>query len=104
MLDAFTKGRPGRRFRNLYRLKRASPGGRFYRCAAIAVGFLLCLMGLFFLAVPGPGIPILLFGATLLAQQSLGMALMLDRTEVRLRRLFRSKARGSRTRPASPDS
>src|SRR4051812_35167760 len=92
VLDAFTKGRPGRRFRNLYRLKRASAVGRIYRCGAIAAGFVLCLVGLFFLAVPGPGIPILLFGATLLAQQSRGMAVMLDRAELRLRRLLGSIA------------
>jgi hypothetical protein len=89
MLEAFTKGRPGWRFRNLYDLKRATAGGRVYRCAAMACGFLLCLLGIFFLAVPGPGIPILLFGATLLAQQSRAVAAMLDRTELRLRRLFR---------------
>jgi hypothetical protein len=94
VLADFTKGRPGRRFRNLYQLKRASAGGRIYRCGAMAAGFLLCLLGLFFLAVPGPGIPILLVGAALLAQQSRGTAQLLDRTELRLRRLFRRKGRG----------
>jgi Putative transmembrane protein (PGPGW) len=94
MLDGFTKAPPGRRFRNLYELKRASPGGRLYRCAAIAAGVLLFLVGVCFLALPGPGIPILLLGAGLVAQQSRGTAQILDRTELRLRRFFRSRARG----------
>jgi hypothetical protein len=94
MLDGFTKAPPGRRFRTLYELKRASPGGRLYRCAAIAVGVLLFLVGVCFLALPGPGIPILLLGAGLVAQQSRGTAEILDRTELRLRRFFRRRARG----------
>jgi len=57
-------------------------------------GALLCLVGLFFIAVPGPGIPILALGAALIAQQSLGTARLLDRTELSLRRLVRNRGRG----------
>lgn len=94
MLEGFAKAPPGQRFRYLYELKRGSRGGRLYRCAAIAVGALLFLVGVCLLALPGPGIPILLLGAGLMAQQSQGTARILDRTELRLRRFFSSRARG----------
>jgi hypothetical protein len=93
-LHRFRASRPGRRFQDHYERKKGSRGGSIYRCAAVAGGVLLFLIGLFFLAVPGPGIPIVLAGAALLAQQSRGTAQLLDRTELRLRRLFRSRGRG----------
>jgi len=43
----------------------------------------------FFLAVPGPGIPILAVGLALIAQESSTLARGLDRTEVRLRRSWK---------------
>jgi hypothetical protein len=55
----------------------------------MAGGVVLCLLGIFLLVVPGPGIPLLAAGAALLAQQSRGTAELLDRTELRLRRMFR---------------
>ena len=91
MLEGFWKSRPGRRFRYLHRCKRESQGGRLYRCAAIAAGSLLCLVGVFFLALPGPGIPVLVLGAGLVAQQSRQAAELLDRAELRLRRLLRRR-------------
>jgi hypothetical protein len=91
VLDEFRKSRPGRRFRDHYRRKRASAGGTAWRCAVMAAGILLFLAGIFFLAVPGPGIPILAAGAALLAQQSRRVAEALDRAEVRLRHLLRRR-------------
>jgi hypothetical protein len=90
----FRASRPGHRFQDHYERKRASRGGIAFRCAAMVGGVLLFLVGVFFLAVPGPGIPILLVGAALVAQQWRGMAEMLDRAELKLRRLFRSRGRG----------
>ena len=49
--------------------------------------------GVFFLAVPGPGIPILLVGLALIAQESSTLARWLDRTEVRLRRWWKKLRR-----------
>jgi hypothetical protein len=86
--------RPGRRFQDFYERKRGSRGGALWRCAAIAGGALLCLVGLFFMAVPGPGIPILLLGMALIAQQSRPTARLLDRAELGLRRFVRSRGRG----------
>jgi hypothetical protein len=90
----FRRSRPGRRFQDHYDRKRGSRGGALWRCAAIAGGALLCLVGLVFLAVAGPGIPILALGAALVAQQSRGTARLLDRAELSVRRLVRSRVRG----------
>jgi len=46
-------------------------------------------VGLFFMAVPGPGIPIFAVGLALLAQESAALARALDRAEIKLRRLWR---------------
>jgi hypothetical protein len=59
------------------------------RCACVCAGVLLSLVGVFFLAVPGPGIPILAVGLALIAQESAALARWLDRAELRLRRLWR---------------
>src|SRR5688572_28161133 len=96
MLDAlrrhwqhFKKSRPGRRFQDSYDRKRESRGGMLWRCALMVLGASLCLIGLFFMAVPGPGIPILAVGAVLLAQQSQATARLLDRAEIRVRKMLR---------------
>lgn len=75
-LRRFRASRPGCRFQDNYERKRASRGGAAYRYAAMAAGILVFLVGVFFLAV------------------SRGTAQLLDRTELRLRRLFRRKAGG----------
>jgi hypothetical protein len=77
---------PGRRFRERYRRKSQTGRGRLARCAVVLAGIALTLVGIFFLAVPGPGIPILAVGLALIAQESAVTARLLDRTEVRVRR------------------
>ena len=39
--------------------------------------------------MPGPGIPILVIGLALIAQESVTLARLLDRTEIRLRRTWK---------------
>jgi hypothetical protein len=90
----FKRSRPGRRFQDHYRRKNGERIGALWRCALLVSGAALCLVGLFFMAVPGPGIPILVLGAALIAQQSAGTARLLDRAELSLRRLVRSRGRG----------
>jgi|SRR5688572_14844850 hypothetical protein len=90
----FRQSRPGRRFQDFYDRKRGSRGGALWRCGAIMLGGLLCLVGLFFMAVPGPGIPILALGTVLIAQQSQVTARLLDRAEMSLRRFVRNRGRG----------
>ena len=80
---------PGRRFQERYRRKSSSGRGRLARCAVILAGIALTLIGIFFLAVPGPGIPILAVGLALIAQESAVMARLLDRAEIRLRRWWK---------------
>ena len=88
MLD-IVHATPGRRFQERYRRKAQTERGRMARCAAVLAGIGLTIVGLFFLAVPGPGIPILAVGLALIAQESAFTARLLDRTEIRLRRWWR---------------
>jgi hypothetical protein len=87
--DRFVHSTPGRRFRDRYRRKRKAKGSALKRWAFVGGGMALALVGLFFMAVPGPGIPILAVGLALVAQESVAMARLLDRTELRLRWLWR---------------
>jgi hypothetical protein len=95
--DRFVHATPGKRFQERYRRMQEDKAGVWKRCAFVCGGILLSLVGLFFMAVPGPGIPILAVGLALVAQESAVMARLLDRTEVRLRRWWKS-IRRSRTR------
>jgi hypothetical protein len=88
MLD-IVHATPGRRFQERYRRKAQTKRGRMARWAAILAGIGLTVVGLFFLAVPGPGIPILAVGLALIAQESAMTARLLDRTEIRLRRWWK---------------
>lgn len=98
MLDAIRAGwralksaPAGARFEQRYRRYSAS-GGPLRRWLRLLLGVLVCLAGVVFLAIPGPGLLILLVGALLIAEQSLWMARLLDRLELRLRR--RGRRRG----------
>jgi hypothetical protein len=92
MLD-ITQGVPGRRFQERYRRKHAEHGSAWKRCGFVCAGIVLTVIGVFFLAVPGPGIPILAVGLALIAQESETMARWLDRTELRLRRWWKKLRR-----------
>ena len=83
----FKNGRPGSRFQKLYEARKESGGPA--RIAFLAVGILLFAGGVVLLVIPGPGLPLIAFGAALLAQQSLWLARLLDRAEPILRRLVR---------------
>jgi len=88
MLD-IVHATPGRRFQERYRRKSQTERGRLARCAAVLAGIGLTIVGLFFLAVPGPGIPILAVGLALIAQESKASARFLDRAEIRLLRWWK---------------
>jgi hypothetical protein len=87
--DRFAHATPGKRFQERYQRMRQEKAGVWKRCAFVCGGVLLCLVGLFFMAVPGPGIPILALGLALVAQESAAMARLLDRVELRLRRWWK---------------
>jgi hypothetical protein len=84
-----TQSLPGRRFQERYRRKHAEKGSAWKRCALVCAGILLTVVGVFFLAVPGPGIPILAVGLALIAQESATMARWLDRSELKMRRWWK---------------
>jgi len=97
--DRFVHATPGRRFQERYQRMQEEKCGAWKRLAFVGGGILLSLVGIFFMVVPGPGIPILVVGLALIAQVSAVMARFLDRSELRLRRLWASyKGRRSRTR------
>jgi hypothetical protein len=83
--DRFVHDAPGRRFQERYRRMQEQKGSAWKRCAFVCGGILLCLVGLFFMAVPGPGIPIFAVGLAFIAQESAVVARALDRAEIRLR-------------------
>jgi hypothetical protein len=91
--DRFAHTLPGRRFQERYRRKQEEKGNAWKRCGFVCAGILLSLIGIFFLVVPGPGIPILAVGLALIAQESAVAARLLDRTEVRLRVWWRKLRR-----------
>ena len=83
--DRFASSPPGRRFQERYQRKLQSERGRLIRCGTFCAGIVLTLVGVFFLLVPGPGIPILAVGLALIAQESATAARFLDRGELRVR-------------------
>ena len=83
----FRDSAPGTRFQERYRRTANALGWR--RWAVLACGGVLCFVGVLLLVLPGPGVVLLAVGAFLLAEQSEGCARVLDRAELRLRRLLR---------------
>lgn len=83
------KGSPGHRFRAQYeRNERAWACKSFFRrWATLFVTAVLLLVGAVLLFIPGPGIPFLIVGASLLAEQFRPAALAFDWSEIKLRKI-----------------
>jgi len=79
---------PGERFQRQFKRRREAGRTPLQKTLYIGGGILLIAVGVLFFFFPGPGLPIVLLGAVLIAQQSLTAARILDRTEVRLRKLL----------------
>ena len=82
------RGRPGSRFEDQYdeqAKEKKSPLGKALR---IIIGLLLFPVGVFFLAVPGPGLLVIAVGAVLIAREFRVAARFLDAFEVRARKTF----------------
>ena len=86
-------GKPGSRFQEQYdenREEQKSPIGRALR---IIVGLILIPVGMFFLAVPGPGLLIIGLGAVMIAREFRFAAKALDHFEVWARSVYKRLSR-----------
>jgi len=82
MWKELVASQPGHRFQDRYR-SRSRTGSKGVRVLKLAGGLVLIVAGIVLLFVPGPGSVLLVVGAALLGQESLVVARMLDRSEVR---------------------
>jgi hypothetical protein len=101
----FNEGKPGKRFQQIHqrRGRRQGKTSVWRKWGYIALASVLIFAGLFFLAVPGPGLLILAPGLALLAAESLTVAKFLDWAELKTRPLYlwakaRWKKAGRKTR------
>src|SRR5687768_13988243 len=84
------KGRPGHRFQERYERNREAHSGKSpQQLFQFMLGSILIGAGLVFCLIPGPGLPLILLGAALVAERSLIMARALDWSEINLRKLIR---------------
>jgi hypothetical protein len=87
--EIFKSGPPGERFQCVHKRRaRKNKGASFRRWAWLILGILLILAGIFFLAMPGPGMLVLAVGLALVAGESLSVARILDWAELKLRPLY----------------
>ena len=89
--------RPGVRFRRRYRLRLQRGRSYFAKPLNIMIGLCLLVTGVVLLVAPGPGFLVALAGAGVMAEESYGVAWLLDCMEIKLRRGFwrlRKMARG----------
>jgi putative transmembrane protein PGPGW len=81
------RGHPGHRFQERFERNRRVRSGRsgLTRFLKPAAGIVLVVAGVAFCFIPGPGVPLLLVGAGLLADVSRPVARAMDWLEVRVR-------------------
>jgi hypothetical protein len=81
------KGRPGHRFQERYERnkKGRADESSLRRWLQPVLGLILFAAGIFFCIFPGPGLPLLLVGAMLLAERSRRMARTMDWAELKAR-------------------
>lgn len=86
----FKRGRPGRRFQDRFERNRQARSGRsrMVRFIKPFAGGVLLVAGVVFCLIPGPGLPLLLIGAGLLADVSLPVARAMDWLDVRIRNVI----------------
>jgi hypothetical protein len=86
--DSLKRGQPGSRFQVQYDTQRRSARSGPGRALRIIAGFILLPVGVFFLAVPGPGLVVIALGAILIAREFRVAARVLDAIELRGRRTY----------------
>jgi putative transmembrane protein PGPGW len=85
---AFRADPPGERFQLRHERRRKARRTLAVRLAWIGFAVFLVGVGIVLVPAPGPGFLVILFGAALLAEESLLVARGLDRAEVWVRSLF----------------
>ena len=81
-------GRPGTRFKQRWRTREQRRRSYFAKPLYMTAGLFVFLIGLVMLPAPGPGCPIVFIGAAMIAEESFWMATVLDRIELKGRRLL----------------
>ena len=78
-------GRPGRRFQDRWKRNCQAQQAKSLRFVQPVVAVLILCAGIVFCILPGPGLPLVLIGATLMAERSRPIARTMDAAEVKLR-------------------
>lgn len=73
----------GERFERYYRCRHETQRSAIKKALLIGLGALIMATGVVFLAIPGPGLLVLLVGAALIARESLFVSRLFDRLEPR---------------------
>jgi hypothetical protein len=82
------RGKPGSRFQDQFDRNQREKKSNVARVLRVGAGLVLLPVGLFFLAVPGPGLLIMALGAVLIAREFGFAARLLDAIEVRGRQVM----------------
>jgi hypothetical protein len=82
------RGKPGSRFQGQFDRNQREKKSNIGRVFRVVAGVVLLPVGLFFLAVPGPGLVIIALGAVLIAREFGFAARFLDAIEVRGRKII----------------
>jgi hypothetical protein len=79
--EQFRHYRPGERFERYYCSRHESSRSATKKALLIGLGALIMAIGVVFLAIPGPGLLVMLVGAGLIARESLYVSRLFDRIE-----------------------
>jgi hypothetical protein len=81
------RGRPGHRFQERYQRNRQTKGSKSvtHRFVMPLVGVILVIAGIVLCVFPGPGIPLIILGASFLAERSRTIARSMDWSELKIR-------------------
>jgi hypothetical protein len=93
----FRHDEPGERFCN--HRERMQKKSRTHAAVSFALGVLLLGAGAVLLFIPGPGLPLIVFGLALVSTHSRRLSHLLDRIEPALRHLGRRIVRGWKALP-----
>jgi uncharacterized protein (TIGR02611 family) len=81
-------GRPGTRFKQRWRTHEQGRRSYFAKPLYITAGLFVFLVGLVMLPAPGPGCVVVFVGAAMMAEESFWVATLLDRIELKGRRIL----------------